>query len=200
MDNRASVLLAAIDVCATDGPDAVSMRDVARRSGVSHQAPYHHFGDRSGIFAAIAEEGFGHLADAIREAATAGGDPGEVCFHAYVGLARRFPGHFRVMFRRDLCGIATHPATKAAADDAYRELERMVDHLTGGVLSSSERQTWASLVWSVAHGFATLLIDGPLTGKLDPGVSLDDHIAAVGRLVSQMFTSGLRIHPSGHPR
>jgi len=54
---RRQVLDAAVAIAATSGPDVISMREVARLAGVSHQAPYHHFGDRAGIFAAISEEG-----------------------------------------------------------------------------------------------------------------------------------------------
>ena len=62
---RRTVLDAAVAISAANGPDAISMREVAREAGVSHQAPYHHFTDRSGIFAAICEEGFRHLSEAL---------------------------------------------------------------------------------------------------------------------------------------
>jgi len=60
---RRTVLDAAVAISAANGPDAISMREVARKAGVSHQAPYHHFTDRSGIFAAICEEGFRQLSE-----------------------------------------------------------------------------------------------------------------------------------------
>ena len=66
-DVRRLVLDAAIAIIEADGAESLSMREVARRAGVSHQAPYHYFGDRSGIFAAISEEGFTFLARAFRD-------------------------------------------------------------------------------------------------------------------------------------
>ncbi|MSV37798.1 MAG: TetR family transcriptional regulator, partial [Actinobacteria bacterium] len=61
-DVRRLVLDAALGIIESDGAESLSMREVARRAGVSHQAPYHYFGDRSGILAAISEEGFTGLA------------------------------------------------------------------------------------------------------------------------------------------
>ena len=66
-DVRRLVLDAALDIITSSGAESLSMREVARRAGVSHQAPYHYFGDRSGIFAAISEEGFSALAGAFRD-------------------------------------------------------------------------------------------------------------------------------------
>ena len=69
---RRQVLDAAVAIAATSGTDAISMRELARLAGVSHQAPYHHFGDRAGIFAAISEEGFRFLAESIEASTTLG--------------------------------------------------------------------------------------------------------------------------------
>ena len=66
-DVRRLVLDAALDIITSSGAESLSMREVARRAGVSHQAPYHYFGDRSGIFAAISEEGFSALAGVFRD-------------------------------------------------------------------------------------------------------------------------------------
>ena len=82
-DVRRLVLDAAVAIIELEGAESLSMREVARRAGVSHQAPYHYFSDRSGIFAAISEEGFAGLAQAFRDvhetempAAKAGFTPG----------------------------------------------------------------------------------------------------------------------------
>ena len=64
-DLRRALLAAALDVIATDGPAALSLRDLARRAGVSHAAPAHHFRDRTGLLTAVAVEGYGMLADAL---------------------------------------------------------------------------------------------------------------------------------------
>ncbi|MCA9555264.1 MAG: TetR/AcrR family transcriptional regulator, partial [Myxococcales bacterium] len=66
---RDRILAASVELVQEAGIGALSMREVARRAGVSHQAPYHHFSDKEAILAALAEAGFRRLADAL-EAAT----------------------------------------------------------------------------------------------------------------------------------
>src|SRR6478735_8486990 len=67
-DLRRAILSAALDVIATEGPSALSLRDLARRAGVSHAAPAHHFKDRTGLLTAIAAEGHALLSDELAEA------------------------------------------------------------------------------------------------------------------------------------
>src|SRR5215207_4165212 len=98
---RRALLDAALDTIATDGVAALNLRDLARRCGVSHAAPTHHFGDRTGLLTAIATEGFDGLAEATAEAWTATSSFLEVGV-AYVRYAVSHPGHFAVMFRPDL--------------------------------------------------------------------------------------------------
>lgn len=186
MSVQRAVLDSALEIISTEGPEAVSMREVARRAGVSHQAPYHHFTDRSGIFAAIAAEGFDTLAAAFRPVLADDTHPARRCFEAYVRVAMEHPGHFRVMFRADLNGIADHPATEAAAESAFNELLKMVDRTIGRPAAAEESFTWATLMWSAAHGFATLLIDGPLERKLPIGVVVDQLITDVVALLTEM--------------
>ena len=193
MDVRRQVLDAAIEICASEGPDAVSMRDVARRSGVSHQAPYHHFDDRAGIFAAISEEGFGKLADSMDAALANGGSTVQSCLEVYLNIARNHLGHFRVMFRSDICGVATHSRTQAEADRAYSALERMVELTLGRKSDEREKSVWASMMWSLAHGFASLLVDGPLAAKLPNGVRLDEYVSEFVSLASEMMENQARL-------
>jgi len=86
------------------GLDRLSMREVARKAGVSHQAPYHYFGDREAILAALAGEGFSRLGQSLVRAAADAGEPGDAVVamgKAYVDFAIRHPAHFQVMFRAD---------------------------------------------------------------------------------------------------
>lgn len=101
-------------------------------------------------------------------------------------MARQHPGHFRVMFRQDLCGTSTHPDTLAAADAAYVELLNMVERTIGRPHDTRRSFTWASLLWSAAHGLSTLILDGPLVMKLPQGLTLDHHIEDVISLMGDM--------------
>ncbi|KKD08637.1 TetR/AcrR family transcriptional regulator [Streptomyces sp. WM6386] len=161
-DLRRAVLTAALDVIAADGPSALSLRDLARRAGVSHAAPAHHFGDRTGLLTAIAAEGFGLLATALRQAP----DLKEAGVH-YVRFAREHPAHFQVMFSPELLRADDLELTTARtlAGDALREAVSGVDP------EGIEPRLAGVAAWSLAHGFATLLLghnlDGPVEGR-DP--------------------------------
>src|SRR5215212_8272090 len=96
-----TLLQAALEAIAESGPGALSLRDLARRAGVSHAAPAYHFGDKAGLLTAVATEGYELLADALtraRETSDSFLDVGV----AYVGFAVDHRAHFEVMFRPDL--------------------------------------------------------------------------------------------------
>ena len=185
-DVRRLVLDAAIAIIELDGAESLSMREVARRAGVSHQAPYHYFGDRSGILAAISEEGFTGLAQAFRDVHETELPAAKAGFIAYLNFAREHVGHFRVMFRNDICGVVTHELTQIAADSAFEELRLMVARITGPEIDPNNAFTFATLLWSLSHGLATLVIDGPLPNKIPPGTNLEDQIQAVINLATNM--------------
>lgn len=183
VDVQRAVLDAALDIIATDGVEAVSMREVARRSGVSHQAPYHYYGDRAGIFAAISEEGFRQFTGSFRAALALPGDVAANCFQSYVSFAIEHRGHYRVMFRADICGIHTHEKTMQAADEAFLTLLDLADAVDPN-RNAADALTLPIALWSQAHGLATLLIDGPLLHKLPPETNVADVIAKVATLSS----------------
>jgi|LakMenEpi03Aug12_release.lakeMendotaPanAssembly.Ray.scaffolds.fasta_scaffold85539_2 AcrR family transcriptional regulator len=200
-DVRRLVLDAALDIITSSGAESLSMREVARRAGVSHQAPYHYFGDRSGIFAAISEEGFSALAGAFRDVQESTISAAKAGFIAYLDFARSHVGHFRVMFRQDICGVQENEGTAIAASSAFDELLQMVARTIGSSVDPKAAHTFAFTMWSHAHGLATLVIDGPLPQKLLPGVSLDDQIDAVINLCSHMVAleaAEMGLVPQGH--
>ena len=185
-DVRRLVLDAAIAIIELEGAESLSMREVARRAGVSHQAPYHYFSDRSGIFAAISEEGFAGLAQAFRDVHETEMPAAKAGFIAYLNFSRQHVGHFRVMFRNDICGVATHALTQTAADSASEELRLMVTRITGSEIDPNKAFAFAAMLWSLSHGLATLVIDGPLPNKVPPGTDLESQIQAVIDLSSHM--------------
>ncbi|MER6343409.1 TetR/AcrR family transcriptional regulator [Streptomyces sp. NPDC001595] len=163
-DLRRAILSAALDVITADGPAALSLRDLARRAGVSHAAPAHHFKDRTGLLTALAAEGFGLLATTIRQA-TDLKDAGV----RYVRFAREHPAHFQVMFTPGLLRADDLELTTARtlAGDALREAVSAVRPERRG----DDARLAGVAAWSLAHGFATLLLghnlDGPV-GDQDP--------------------------------
>ncbi|MFH8800627.1 TetR/AcrR family transcriptional regulator [Streptomyces sp. NPDC017936] len=150
-DLRRAILAAALDVIAADGPSGLSLRDLARRAGVSHAAPAHHFRDRTGLLTAIAAEGHGLLAAALARS-TDLRDAGA----RYVRFAREHPAHFQVMFSPELLRADDLELTTARGLSAAA----LTDTVTAA--ASGPEETDARLarmaVWSLAHGFATLLL------------------------------------------
>ncbi|WP_280365266.1 TetR/AcrR family transcriptional regulator [Nocardia wallacei] len=165
-DLRATLLQAAAEQIATEGVDAVSLRALAQRAGVSHAAPAHHFGNKQGLLTALAVEGFELLADELRSAA---GDFREVAV-AYIRFARRHPGHFDVMFRRDLLR-GDDERLDAARNHSGAELRSGVRELD----VAPEGQPAAQLAaWSLVHGFASLWREGALEGSQLGGDDFED--------------------------
>ncbi|MFG2315153.1 TetR/AcrR family transcriptional regulator [Streptomyces tendae] len=154
-DLRRAVLDAALDAIAAEGPSAVSLRDLARRAGVSHAAPAHHFKDRSGLLTAIATEGHSLLAAVLGEAE----DLRDLGVR-YVRFAAAHPAHFQVMFRPELLR-PDDPGLLAAREQTRSMLRTAVEG------NDDDPAIGFMAAWSMAHGFATLLLSHNLDGLLD---------------------------------
>jgi AcrR family transcriptional regulator len=186
------VILAAVDYIAEFGPDGLSFRRIAADAGVSHQAPYHHFGDRDAIFAEIGLQGFRKFTAELT-APMRDDEASEIAprmLDRYVEFALCNKGYFRVMFRSDLCDTSGSPELRAAADEAFGSLITAVTEMLGESASVDDIGITATTMWSVAHGLATLLIDGPLENNIG---AVADRRALV-RAVAKRTMSGLA-HP-----
>jgi AcrR family transcriptional regulator len=173
---RREILDAALEELTERGPMALSLRELARRAGVSHAAPAHHFGDKTGLLTAIATEGYELLGHALGAARDAGGFL-EVGL-AYIQFAVDYPAHFEVMFRPDLYRtddpelVAAKAVTTAllygpAADEFPND-----DALRTGIAG-----------WAFVHGFASLWVTGNLQHRLG-----EDPIVAAGMVAPALFT------------
>ena len=187
---KEKVIRAAVDHIAESGPDGLSFRQIAADAGVSHQAPYHHFGDRDAIFTEIALIGFRIFAAEL--AATARRDEEEDIvvrmLERYVNFALEHRGYYRVMFRSDLCKIGESSELQKLADSAFDTLIDAVQSIVGNDSSVDEIRVVATTMWSAAHGLATLLIDGPLEMKIG---ALNDRKKLV-RAVGARLSDGLK--------
>lgn len=183
-DLRQRILDTSEALLESEGPAALSMREVARRAGVTHQAPYHHFADRETVLAALMTRGFEQLAARLARANAQGARGGKRAAltgagEAYVGFALAHPGVFRIMFRPDLCDSARFPEALAASERAYGELLRLVQLLHSG---ADEDGSLATTYWAQVHGLAFLLIDGPPAQQLTSLKARRAHMrATIGR-------------------
>ena len=188
-DLRSELLRTSRQLLDESGPGALSMREVARRAGCTHQAPYHYFANREAILAALVHEGFDELADRLASAheglestdlraiLTASGN-------AYVEFALRHPGVFRVMFRPDVCDPERFPEVVQAGGRARGELARLVKV----VLGDDAPLEVEVLFWSGVHGLASLLLDGPLAGEFTSVEERIDFARGVVGLTEIPFT------------
>lgn len=176
---RPVLLAAAAEVIAEVGAGSMSLREVARRAGVSHTAAAYHFGDKIGLLTALAIEGFRHLTSALGETWEQTGDVLELGV-AYVRFALAHPAFFDVMFRPDLHHL-DDPELVAAKRRA-RMLLTPQPH--DGSPSGSPKLDAGVAEWSLMHGLATLWINGVLPKQLG------DDAEAVARIVGRHLSAG----------
>lgn len=143
---RQTVLQKAGEILEKEGLAALSLRELARRAGVSHNAPYRHFPDREALLAALVAEGFELFAQALRKRPRA--QMGE----AYVEFALSHPERFRLMFGG---------AVKLESRDrrTYEALLASFSDLGEGA------QYAAAAAWSLVHGLSHLMLDGHFAGR-----------------------------------
>ena len=194
---RASLIESGVALARSDGPDGVVLREVARRSGVSHNAAYRHFADREALLAEVAEVGMARLGEAMRSemAQVAVGDDLARAIallratgRAYVRFALAEPGLFTVAFAAPVLPEEAEPApapeTPAPSPHPYELLGQALDALTAaGGLSPERREGAEVLCWSAVHGFAVLHLDGPLrdAAEADRDVALESLLDQVER-------------------
>lgn len=159
---REALIDAARSLLADVGVDAVSLRAVARRAGVSVGAPYHHFTDKAGLLNALVQRCFADMDREVREALAGKTLPSEklkAIGVAYVLYAVAHPAEFRLMFRPEKGAVLAMPNARDAP--VYGVLLQVIDELHAQG-TGTDRDSDAIAAWSVVHGLAALLIDGPL--------------------------------------
>ncbi|MEX0580747.1 MAG: TetR/AcrR family transcriptional regulator [Mycobacterium sp.] len=187
-DLRNALVLTAVRLIENDGLGEFSLRAAAREVGVSANAAYRHFHDKSDLLSAVAAHGFEKLARRMRRAMSAtrtGKGPAQVAVNrfkatgrAYVQFALAHPELFEVMFGRS--GAVNQAPGDPAEDEAgpYALLGSALDDLvSSGVLPASRRPGAELNSWVTVHGFARLCLDG--AAKLPPGSTRADALESL---------------------
>lgn len=172
------LLQAAVGLIAEVGPAAFTLREVARRAGISHNAPYRHFSEKDELLAAVAAEGFERLSEALGkpEKATRARHPHPALHRfqasglAYVRFALHSPEHLLVMFDWPLVPDR-YPELSAAAGAAFSVLVGFVKAAQGeGSLPAGDPLALACIAWSLVHGVAKLAISKRLPFQSESAV------------------------------
>jgi AcrR family transcriptional regulator len=169
---RPALIKAAAELARAKGPDGVVLREVARRTGVSHNAAYRHFADREALLAEVAGFAMDRLGEAmqrwldavtIEEPRERNAEQLRAVGRAYVDFALAEPGLFKVAFADAVDGDAEEQPADLAAANPYDLLNRVLDDCVESGSVARERRPGAEVVcWAAVHGFSLLHLDGPL--------------------------------------
>lgn len=204
-DLRRALLAAATRVAEEHGIEAVTLREVARQAGVSHNAPYHHFIDKGDLIAALVTEYFTQLAAALQHAQDT--TPGTALDRflasglAYVRFALERPAAFRLMYRPELRSVPAEADRNAAASRlvacAGQAYQIVIAGITAcqneGFMPEGDPAVRALTAWATVHGLAVLLLDGV---SLAPNYASgsDAAVSQLTALVTHTLVAGLA-HP-----
>jgi len=168
---RATLLAAAREELALVGTSGISLRAIARRAGVSHAAPEHHFGDRAGLLTTLATEGFQRLSTELQDAGSAAPAPPPdqlaALGRAYLDRGLTEPALFELMFRPELLH-RDDPDLRRAQASAFGLLHNAASDTTGalpgpGAGAGAGAGELALLAWAFVHGLVALIRDQALT-------------------------------------
>jgi AcrR family transcriptional regulator len=181
---KQSLLDAAVDLLTEVGPRGFKLREVARRAGVSHNAPYRHFRDKDDLVAAVAAEGFDRLTASMNEAMVEGRTPVErlrLAGRGYVAFAMGSPEHLVIMFETPAAvepGAELRPEFEAAGMRAFQVLLDAISAVQAeGGLPEGDPHVFAVVAWAAAHGLAKLAIGGRLPFDASQTIEFTDYLS-----------------------
>jgi AcrR family transcriptional regulator len=189
-DLRQSLINAAIALISEEGINDLSLRQVARRVGVSHNAPYRHFEDKEALLAAVAEQGFQSLRVAMETARQVIPPDSpqrlEAIGIAYVHFALAHPFHYRLMFGDYRCNLSKYSALAETAQQSFMVLVSTIrEGQIAGIFRLADPVDMARVAWSLVHGQSMLGLDNKLQ------VKQGEEFEVFLKFSSQMLIQGL---------
>jgi AcrR family transcriptional regulator len=183
-DLRSALIASATELISEHGVAGLSLRECARRAGVSHAAPYRHFADKNALLVAIARDGFTALEAVGREAMAGIDDPRDrldAYAVAYVRFAIEHTVVFRLMFTSEFEHDGTEPVDRGAFDLLVASAATVVGPAVDGRLA-------AAASWALPHGLAMLILDRRIPAEQVAG---PDEAAALARTILQLWRGPL---------
>ncbi len=177
---RSALLAAGEQELTLNGVEGFSLRAVAKRAGVSHAAPAHHFGDMAGLLTALAAEGFRRFNATLEEHEAGTDDPRERAVRAglgYIDFAITRPALFKLIFAAEKPDFAVLEL-QGVSEEAYQHLVGLIEGLGGGPRD-------VAALWAMSHGLADLARGQRL--RMLSGMGQADRIAAIRDLLGRVL-------------
>ncbi|MBI5896447.1 MAG: TetR/AcrR family transcriptional regulator [Desulfobacterales bacterium] len=161
----AALIGTALALIMEKGPEALTIREVAARAGVSHAAPYRHFTDKGALMAELAKQGFDLMVAQMRQRMAAYPDDPlmqlKYCGIGYIEFALAHPAHYKVMFGPWLDQKHASEALKISSTTSFQtRLDVITACQAKAVMHAGDPMAMALAAWSMVHGFSMLRIDG----------------------------------------
>jgi AcrR family transcriptional regulator len=183
-DLKNALIQAGIEILSEQGLHALSLRKVAQRAGVSHSAPYAHFTDKQALITAISTEGYRKLYNCLAAAVEQyRRDPMRQLIEAswaYLQFALREPAHFKVTLSGVVEKEQEYPAFVEMTQKAFGLVVDLTDACQqAGILKAGPADQMAVSVWSIVHGFTSLILEGQIASSLVDRVTLREMLIFV---------------------
>ena len=164
-DLRAAVITEALAILNTEGLEALTLREVARRVGVTQAAPYRHFRDRRQLIGAVAAEGFTELRAAMLKGAQAGGRAGmKGVALSYLEFGRRNRALYGLMFGSEIGAANDLPELAEAGRQALGVVSSAIEaQQAAGTITPGRADLLAVSLWAALHGLTDLVLSGQTT-------------------------------------
>jgi AcrR family transcriptional regulator len=180
-DLKNALIKAGVQILSKEGIEGLSLRKVAQRAGVSHNAPYSHFPDKQSLIAAISTEGFNQLYGQIDAAVSEYyNDPKRQLQEgawAYVQFAIKNTDTFKIMFSGILEKEKEYPAFIEISQKTFERVVQIVrDCQDTGILRAGSSELMAVAVWGQIHGIVSLLLEGQISHTVLGKVGIHDII------------------------
>jgi AcrR family transcriptional regulator len=190
-DLRNSLIQAAVALVREKGPHSLSLREVAKKAGVSHTAPYRHFPDKNALICSIAEVGFRLLTARLNLTQNHYPEPRDQFIEAgvvYLELAVKNPEITQLMFSGQIDRATAPESLHTAARDAFNQLHKIVVNAQQrNLIRPGDPDEFALSAWSMMHGLAMLI-----TGEqLDKSIRSPEDVRRLATTVGATLLDGL---------
>lgn len=186
---RAALLRAATELLESQGIEAVTLRAVGRRAGVSRQAPYKHFANKQDLLSVVAAGSFGLLGEEMKDAAAAAGDDPLARLEAmgvcYASFALETPPRYRLMFGPELQDSASEDLGSAAGAVHDLFVKAVAECQDTGLLPAGDPVALSALLYATSHG----AVDLTLSGHVEDSKGLGNPAAITRALITRLRIS-----------